>query len=114
LGLSDHEFWKLTLYELDLLSVRHRHKQEREDRRAAMAAWVLANVNRDSKQRSEPFSLEEVTQWLGYAAQYPTRLRESVAPSGPATVDELARKLDVVSLLHRGLYGENGQQGEEG
>ena len=48
------------------LSLRHRHWQEREDRRAAMAAWVLANVNRDVKQQPEPFSLEEVTQWLGW------------------------------------------------
>ena len=78
-----------------------------------MAAWVLANVNRDSKQRSEPFSLEEVTQWLGYGAQYPSRLREAEVLSPPATVDELKQRIDVVSLLHRGLYGENGQQAEE-
>ena len=78
-----------------------------------MAAWVLANVNRDSKQRTEPFSLDEVTRWLGYGTSYPSRLRVTEVLSPPATVDELARKLDVVSLLHRGLYGENGQ-GEEG
>ena len=97
-----------------MLSLRHRHRQEREDRRSALGAWVLANVNRDSKQRSEPFSLDEVTQWLGYGASYPSRLREAEVLLPPATVDELARKLDVVSLLHRGLYGENGQQAQEG
>ena len=49
---------------------------------------------------------------VGYAAQYPYRLREPAAPSSPATADELRRKIDVVQLLHRGLYGENGQQSE--
>ena len=112
-GSAITNFGNLTLYEFDLLSLRHRHRQEREDRRAAMGAWVLANVNRDSKQRSEPFSLDEVTAWLGYTAQYPPRLREPAAPTPPATVDEVRRNLDVVHLLHRGLYGDNGQGEEE-
>jgi hypothetical protein len=102
----------LTLYELDLLSVEHRRLQERADRRAALAAWMLVNVNRDTDKHREPFTLEEVTGWLGYAAQYvaPTR---PVVEESPQTPDEIKRRLAMVHLLHQGLYGDNGQ-GEEG
>jgi hypothetical protein len=106
LGLSASEFWRWTLYELDLLSVRHRRLQEREDRRSAMAAWVLANVNRDTTARTQPFSLEEVTTWLGYSGTY-VRPAPEPAPE-PATVDELKHRLDIVHMLHQGFYGPNG------
>ena len=111
LGLRDVEFWRLTLYELDLLSLWHRHRQEREDRRACVSAWLLANINRDTKTKSEPFSLDEVVSWLGYASQYVKRQPE--AEPTPATVDDLRGRLDIVHMLHKGLYGENGQA-EEG
>lgn len=100
----------MTLYELDLLAVRHRQQQEREDRRAALAAWVLANVNRDTKQRSEPFSLDEVTAWLGYARPRPPNIS---VPAAAPTPEELRQRLGIVHLLHQGLYGDSGQTASE-
>jgi hypothetical protein len=75
-----------------------------------MAAWILVNVNRNSKEKPEPFSLEEVTAWLGYAGNYvrPRQPQEPEQPTAP-TVEDLKHKIDVVAMLHKGLYGENGQ-----
>jgi hypothetical protein len=82
-----------------------------EDRRAAMAAWVLVNVNRDSKQKPDPFSFEEVARWLGTGYD---RAPEAPQPSAPATQEDLVRNIEAIHLLHKGLYGENGsgQPGE--
>jgi hypothetical protein len=108
LGLSDAEFWRLTLYEVDVLAVRHRQVQALEDRRAAMAAWILVNVNRDSKSKPEPFRFEEVVAWLGtpYARPQPV-------PKRP-TVDEVKQNLGIIGLFHQGLYGTNGPQATQG
>jgi hypothetical protein len=108
--LAESAFWHLTLYELDLLAVRHRRQQEREDRRACVAAWILVNVNRDSSKKAEPFRLEDVVAWLGHGFQRAPGVPQSVEP---ATPEELKQKLDVVHLLHKGLYGENGPQSSE-
>jgi hypothetical protein len=75
-----------------------------------MAAWLLTNINRDSTKKSEPFSLEEVTAWLGYAGHY-VRPPQEHAPE-PPTVEDLKGRLDIVHMLHRGLYGEGGAQAE--
>ena len=75
-----------------------------------MAAWILVNVNRDSAKKSEPFSLDEVTSWLGYARPGAPAVPR---PATPATPEELKQKLDVVHMLHRGLYGENGSGGQK-
>lgn len=77
-----------------------------------MAAWLLTNINRDTKQRSEPFSLEEVTSWLGYAGQY--RRPQALPQPEQPTIDDLKHKIGIVHMLHKGLYGENGQQGTHG
>jgi hypothetical protein len=98
------------LHELDLLLTRHYMQQEREDRRAAMAAWMLVNVNRDTDKKREPFDLEEVTRWLGYGAQYvrpPTVVEEAPAAS-PA---EIRRRLGIVYQLHRLTSSPNGERG---
>jgi hypothetical protein len=104
----------MTLFEIDCLSVRHRRVQEREDRRAALPAWVLVNVNRDSKQRPQPFTLEEVTQWLGYGSQY---VKQNARPAPrepkPPTIDEIKGQLGLLQMFHKGVYGDNGQA-EEG
>ena len=94
----------MTLYELDLLSVRHRRQQEREDRRAALSAWIVVNVNRDSAKKPEPFALDEVVAWLGYGGR---RAADVAQSTGPPTPEELKERLGIVHMLHRGLYGEN-------
>jgi hypothetical protein len=99
----------LTLYELDLLSVRHRRLQHMEDRRAAMPAWILVNVNRDSAKKPEPFSLEDVVGWLGHG--FHARQRPPQEP-GPPTTETLKDRLGIVHMLHKGLYGDNGQRAE--
>jgi hypothetical protein len=59
--------------EVDLLAQRYRRMQEREDRRAALAAWATIELNRDSQKRSEPFTLHEVVSWLGHGFQQEER-----------------------------------------
>jgi hypothetical protein len=66
-----------------------------------MPAWLLANVNRDSERRSEPFTLEEVVTWMGHGFAPP----EAPPPVTQPTEQEL---LERVQMLHR-LY-TNGQQ----
>jgi hypothetical protein len=84
-----------------LLAVQHRRQQEREDRRAALGAWILVNVNRDSEKKREPFSLEEVTAWLGYGHQYVQSSVETVPPLPAAqTPEEITRGLQAVYTLH--------------
>ena len=89
--------------------MRHRRQHEREDRRAALSAWIVANVNRDDKKKPDPFTLDEVVQWLGYGQP---RAAHVPPPAAPATPEELKERLGIVSMLHRGLYGENGQPDE--
>lgn len=93
------------MHEVDLLATRWRQQQWREDRRAAMPAWLLANVNRDSETRREPFSLEEVVAWLGHGFAPP---EAPPPPAEPPTGEDL---LGRVHLLHQ-LY-TNGQQPED-
>jgi len=85
------------LAEIDLLTVAHRRQQERDDRRAALIAWLTAEMNRDRNKRGDPYTLEEVVSWLGHGFQ-------RVAPpplQGPATSEEL---LDRAHTLNE-LYG---------
>jgi hypothetical protein len=75
------------LHEVDLLSMRYRLVQERADRRAALPAWLLANVNRDTDVRHEPFTLEEIVSWLGHGFQ-----REEMPPPPVQTNMEEVRQ----------------------
>jgi len=52
LKLSEHEFWHLTLAQLDALVKRHTDEQERQDYRAALICAVLANINRKKNSRT--------------------------------------------------------------
>lgn len=49
LGLTDAQFWRLSLREFFYLMKRHNAEQERRDLRAALICSVIANVNRDPK-----------------------------------------------------------------
>ena len=91
------------MHEVDLLATRWRHQQWREDRRAAMPAWLLANINRDSETRPQPFDLDEVVAWLGHGFQPP-----EMPPTPPVqpTGEEL---LERVQMLHQ--FYTNGQHG---
>jgi hypothetical protein len=99
----------LTLFEIDLLATAWRRQQEREDRRASFAPWILAAINRDTEKQREPLTLEEITSWLGHGFQ---RVPEPT-PTVPPTVDELKDRISMIGMMHKALYGENGQ-GEEG
>jgi len=80
-----------------------------------MAAWLLVNINRDTKTKPDPFSLEEVTSWLGYSGHYVKNdTRQEQEHQMPPTVDDLKSRLNIVHMLHKGLYGENGQAEEGG
>jgi hypothetical protein len=82
-----------------LLAARYRRMQEREDRRAALAAWVQVEMNRDRDKRSTPFSLEDIVDWLGHGFQ-PTKRAESAAPPSP---EDLLQK----ALAFMQVFGES-------
>lgn len=71
-----------------------------------MPAWLLANVNRDSKTRPEPFTLEEVVAWLGHGF-----MRQAPAPA-PPTPEELGDRLALLAQYYS--MGSNGARGEDG
>lgn len=79
--------------------MRWRQQQARNDRRAAMAAWLLANIHRDTDHQHEPFGLEEVVGWLGHGFQRPEAPAKAEPPP-PATVDELKDKLGMVKMFN--------------
>jgi hypothetical protein len=98
----------MTLCELDHLSVRHRQQQEREDRRAALIAWVLVNVNRDTESRSEPFDLEEVTAWLGYSGQYVRPPEPEPQEPEQARMEKVLGQVELLNQLYGGIDQRNG------
>ena len=51
LGLTDEEFWSLTLVEFNALLKRKQTMDERGDFHAALICCVLANINRDPKHK---------------------------------------------------------------
>ena len=59
LRLSDREFWNLTLAQFDALVRRYKDEQRRLDYRSAMICSILAEINRDRKRRTKPFSPED-------------------------------------------------------
>jgi hypothetical protein len=70
----------------------------------------LAAINRDTEKQREPLTLEEITRWLGHGFQpepQPERVDER------PTIDELKDRIGMIGMMHKVLYGENGQ-GEEG
>lgn len=73
--------------------------QEREDRRASYAAWVLINVHRDTERKSEPYDFEEVVGWLGHGFQ---RLRPQEVPPQPPTPEELLERVKLLNQVYDG------------
>jgi hypothetical protein len=85
----------MTLYEVDLLTVRHRQVEARADRRAALAAWVLANVHRDSERDPDGMSLETVVAWLGHNFQP----QEQVPAPPERTPEDILTQAQVLTEL---------------
>ncbi len=69
LGLSDEEFWSLTLAEYDALVKRLQVKCKQDDARVAMICCILANVNRDPKKRSKPYEIKDFMPKYGDSEQ---------------------------------------------
>jgi len=56
LRLSEKEFWGLTLAQFHSLAKEYASEQEMLNYRGAMICSIIAEVNRDRKKRSKPFT----------------------------------------------------------
>ena len=59
LGLTAATFWEMTPAHFAALYRRHKSAVEHNDRWFALLASMYANVHRDEKRRSHPFSIED-------------------------------------------------------
>jgi hypothetical protein len=90
----------MTCAEFALLAEQYRGQQEREDRRAALAAFLhVFHPGSRQGEVGDPLSLEELVSFLGHGFQ-----RRAQSPAAPPP-EELAQRLEV---LHS-FYGGNGQ-----
>jgi hypothetical protein len=87
--------------------------QEREDRRAALSAWVAVEMQRDEKRRPEPFRLEEIVGWLGHGFQQEDRQEAGPADDEPDVQAMQAKALAFVQLFGEQKAQANGQPPEE-
>ena len=83
--------------------MRYRRVQEREDRRAALGAWIQVEMNRDTQKRLQPFALEDVVSWLGHGFQTAPEAK----PAQPSADDLMQRALAFMEL--HGAANANGQ-----
>ena len=74
LGLSLSDFWDLSLVEFMFLLDRMRIRENREDWRAGMVAAVIANVNRDSAKKRDPFKPADFMPRAGPSYQTPEQM----------------------------------------
>ena len=51
MGLSEQDFWRLTLAQIKALITRYEQRREREDFRAGLAAAVVVNALSDGKDK---------------------------------------------------------------
>ena len=59
LGLTDKQFWHLTLAQFNALAKRYLGAEERQDWRAGQICAVIANVNRDPKKRTQAYEAKD-------------------------------------------------------
>jgi hypothetical protein len=59
LGLSEKEFWRLTLRKFDVLVKRFSVELERQDTRFAMICAAIYEQNRDKKKRPRPYGVDD-------------------------------------------------------
>lgn len=57
--LSEREFWGLTLAQLNSLAERFASEQEMLNYRGALICSVIAEVNRNKKKRSRPYTFKD-------------------------------------------------------
>lgn len=81
--------------------MRYRRMQARQDMRAILPVWLLANAHKDPEVRREPFEIDEILSWLDYQRE-PRRPAPPVVEPEPMTPDELAEH---TALLARLYYG---------
>jgi len=87
----------MTFYELGLLTERWRMQQAREDRRAALSAWILASVHRNLESQPDPFDFIEVIAWLGHGFERP---RAAPPLAEPPTADEVLERAKMLNQLY--------------
>ena len=89
LGLSEDEFWSLTLAQFDALTKRYNYEQEWLDYRAALICAVIANVNRNPK-KHKAFQPKDFM---------PRRQVKSVEELTP---DRMLEHLRILNIAHGG------------
>lgn len=55
-GISDAEFWELTLLKFDAIARRSNEVERKKDYRVAMVCAAIYEQNRNPKKRAEPYS----------------------------------------------------------
>jgi hypothetical protein len=59
LRLSEKEFWTLTLKEFAALADRYKTEQDWRNYRAALTPSILAEIHRDHKKKSTPYTISD-------------------------------------------------------
>ena len=59
MGLTSEEFWKLTLVQFNAMCKRFQSREERMDFHAGLICSVLANINRDPKRKTDPYTAKD-------------------------------------------------------
>ena len=90
MGLTDAEFWCLTPKEYSYLVKRFGQEQERYDRRAALVSSVIANVNRNTKKRKRPYTVQDFMP------------RAGKKKSKKMTNNELLKKVESLNVIFGG------------
>jgi len=58
-GIEPHVFWDLTPAQFVAYTDEYIRREQRKDQRFGVVASVIANVNRDSKKRSKPYTSKD-------------------------------------------------------
>lgn len=92
LRLSEDEFWGVTPAEFVALVERYKEEQTWLNWRAALVCAVLANIYRDTKRKSQPFTPEDFM---------PGHEKEE-----PQTVEQMESTLKMLTIAHGGKFVE--------
>jgi len=80
LHLTEADFWNSTLAQIAALSKRYREQEERLDFRTGQICAILANIYRDHKRKSKPFTPQD------FMPQYATIPKKQTSEEMLATV----------------------------
>lgn len=87
-----------------MLTHAYQAKRRLEVLPMAVLIHMTANMNRDPKQRPQPFGMDEVLGWMGIAPE-----PDPPPPPAPPSPDELRAKLGMLAQM---FPKANGQQRE--